>query len=158
MVGTFHLAQINIGKVRAPVEDPLLRDFMDALDAINALAEASPGFVWRLQTEAGNATDIHAFDDPDLLLNMSVWESVDDLYAFVYRTAHLDFMRRRREWFHAPEGIYQVLWWIPAGTEPTLADAKERLQHLTAYGPTPHAFTFKDRFRPPAAAAVSAAE
>ena len=157
MVSAYHVAQFNIGTVRAPVEDPLMRDFMEALDTINALAEASPGFVWRLQTDAGNATDIHAFDDPATLVNMSVWQSVDQLFDFVYKTAHMGFMRRRGEWFRPAAVPYMALWWIPAGTEPTVADAKSRLRHLAEHGPTPRAFTFAQRFPPPAQDALRAA-
>ena len=149
MVGTYHLAQLNIGLALFPVDDPLFADFMDALDGINALAEASPGFVWRLQTAEGNATSIHAFDDPNLLMNMSVWENADVLFDFVYKTSHQGFMARRREWFRKADGPYQVLWWIPAGTLPTIEDGKERLAMLPEHGPMPEAFTFKQRFPPP---------
>ncbi len=154
MVATYHLAQINIGRALYPVEDPRFADFMAALDEINALAEASPGFVWRLQTADGNATSIHAFDDPNLLINMSVWQDADALFSFVYKTSHAQFMARRREWFSKPDGPYQALWWIPAGTLPTIEDAKGRLELLRDRGPTPDAFTFKQRFPAPVDAAV----
>ena len=144
-----HLAQLNIGKVLAPVEDPVMADFMDQLDEINAIADTSPGFVWRLQTEEGNATSIHAFDDPMLLVNMSVWEDVESLYEFAYRTDHLGVVRDRLRWFHKHDGTYQVLWWVPAGHIPSLDEAKEKLEALATDGPTPAAFTFAKRFSPP---------
>ncbi len=158
MVDAWHLAQINIARVLAPVDDPRLADFMAALDEINALAETSPGFVWRLQTEEGNATSIHAFDDPDLLVNMSVWEDADSLFAYVYKTVHARFMARRREWFdHRFDGPYQVLWWIPAGHVPTVEEGKVRLRTLAERGPTAEAFTFKQRFPAPASAEIPVA-
>jgi hypothetical protein len=149
---TWRLAQINIGRIKAPTDDPLVKDFMDNLDRINALAESQPGFVWRLTGEGENdATDIHAFDDPMMLLNMSVWESVEELAAFVYRTAHRDVMRRRREWFE-PVETYMTLWWVPAGHRPTPAEAIARLELLKAMGPTAEAFTFREPFPAPDAA------
>ncbi len=154
MVSEYQLAQINIGLALFPVDDPQFADFMDALDEINALAEASPGFVWRLQTAEGNATSIKAFDDPNLIMNMSVWENADVLFDFVYKTSHQGFMARRREWFHKPDGPYQALWWIPAGKLPTIEDGKDRLEMLREHGPTPDAFTFKRSFPAPVDASV----
>ncbi len=145
----YHLAQINIGRVRYPVEDPRMAGFMTKLDEINALAERSPGFVWRLQSSEGNATSYHAFPDDDrLLLNMSVWTGVNELKDYVYRTAHSQFLRRREEWFEKFEGVYLALWWIPAGHHPTIEEARERLVHLEQHGPTPFAFTFQAVFAP----------
>jgi hypothetical protein len=140
------LAQMNVGTVLYDLDDPRLADFMNNLAAINALAEASPGFVWRLQTEEGDATGIKTSDDPRALVNMSVWESLEDLFRFVYRTDHRAFMVRRREWFQKPEGPYQVLWWIRKGRLPTAAEGLARLAHLCAHGPTPYAFTFNKAF------------
>ena len=149
----WHLAQLNIGRMVAPTNAPEVAEFMSALDPINALAEAAPGFVWRLQTEAGNATDIHAFDDdPLLLLNMSVWVSIESLRAFTYTSAHTDVLRRRREWFERLAEAHLVLWWIPAGHVPTIAEALERLERLRRDGPSPAAFTFRAPFEPEAAA------
>jgi len=145
----WHIAQMNVGTVRFPTEDPRLAGFMNRLDEINALAEASPGFVWRLQSDQGNATDIVLTDNPLFLVNMSVWESVEALFAFVYRTSHQGVMAQRREWFERPDEEYQVLWWIPAGTTPTPQDGLERLRHLQQHGPSPHAFTFRQKFAPP---------
>jgi hypothetical protein len=144
----WHIAQLNVGRAIAPPGSPELADFMAALDRINALAESSPGFVWRLQSASGNATDILVSDDPRSLVNMSVWDSVEALFAFVYRTAHTEVMQRRREWFEKPAQAHQVLWWIPAGHIPTLEEALQRLVDLRRDGPTERAFTFS-RHRPP---------
>jgi hypothetical protein len=138
------LAQLNVGRAAAPLDSEQLRDFMENLDPINDLADASPGFVWRLQTEDGNATAIKAWDDPLMILNMSVWESVESLADFVYRSAHTDFLRRRREFFEKPVEAIQVLWWVEDGHRPTVTEALERLDHLRAHGPTDHAFTFRE--------------
>jgi hypothetical protein len=152
---TWHLAQLNIGRLRAPTEDPATGDFMANLDRINTLAEATPGFVWRLQTDEGNATAIRAFDgDPLMILNMSVWESVDSLADYVYRSDHTPFLRRRGEWFERLSEVYLVLWWIPAGTVPTIEEALARLEHLKSHGPTPEAFTFRRPFPHPGGPAI----
>jgi hypothetical protein len=143
-----HLAQLNIARFKYAPEDPGLADFMAALDPINALADSSPGFVWRLQDESGNATGINAFDDPMTLVNMSVWEDVDSLYEFVYRSPHIGIMRRRAEWTQRMEEAHMVLWWIPEDHIPTLDEAKGKLDLLRGTGPTPEAFTFRDRFPP----------
>lgn len=143
---THHLAQLNVGRLRAPTDDPLVAEFMEALDPINALADDSPGFVWRFQTEDGNATAERPFADDEILVNFSTWESVDALADYVYRSDHMAFMRRRREWFERFDGVYIVLWWVPAGHRPTVGEAVERLDHLREHGPTPHAFTFRQRF------------
>jgi hypothetical protein len=146
-----HLAQVNIALPRAPVDSTELADFMVLLDPINLLADHSPGFVWRLQTESGNATEIRPFDDDRLMVNLSVWESLEALREFVYSSRHLDVMRRRREWFHRLAEAYLTLWWLPAGTLPTIDEAKDRLAHLQRHGPGPDAFTFRDPFPPPGA-------
>jgi hypothetical protein len=144
---TWHLAQLNIGRLRAEVDDPSIAEFMDNLDPINALAEVSPGFVWRLQTDEGNATAIRAFEgDPLMVLNLSVWESIESLADFAYRSAHTPFLRRRGEWFERLGEVYMVLWWIPAGTVPTVGEALDRLDHLKRVGPSPEAFTFHRPF------------
>ncbi len=142
-----HLAELNIGRLHAPIDAPEIADFADALDEINALAEAAPGFVWRLQTDEGNATGIKAFEDELTILNLSAWTSVEALADYVYRSAHTPFLRRRREWFERME-MAVVLWWIPAGHTPPVAEALARLDHLRVHGPTPHAFTFRERFAP----------
>jgi len=143
-----HLAQLNVGRLRMPLDAPEIADFVGALDPVNALADVAPGFVWRLQTDDGDATAIRVFDDEMILVNMSVWESLDALADFVYRGDHVAVMRRRREWFEHMEDAYLVLWWIPASSVPSIADAQERLEHLCHHGPSPHAFTFRQRFLP----------
>jgi hypothetical protein len=145
----WHVAQLNIARAIAPTDSPALAEFMAALDRINAIADAADGFVWRLIGDGGNSTDVRHGDDPLLLVNMSVWRDVEALFAYVYKTGHTEVMRRRREWFEAPAAAYQVLWWIPAGHVPTVDEAMARLEHLRAHGPTPHAFTFKQRFAAP---------
>jgi hypothetical protein len=145
----WHLAQVNIGRLVAPRGDPRVTPFFEALDRINALAEASPGFVWRLKDEAGNATSIQYSPDPLLIPNMSVWTDAESLFDFVYRSAHTPVMARRRDYFERFEGAYQALWWIPAGTVPTVNDALSRLWMIDRFGPTQDAFTFKARFPKP---------
>lgn len=144
----WQIAQLNIARAVAPVDSPALADFAAQLAEINALADASPGFVWRLAGGSGNATDVRVDDDPLLLVNMSVWTSPEHLFDFVYRTAHSRVMARRREWFERLE-IYQVLFWVPDGHRPTVTEAMARLAHLRTHGPSPEAFTFKQRYPPP---------
>ncbi|MGV9661640.1 DUF3291 domain-containing protein [Nocardia niigatensis] len=153
-----HLAQLNIGRMVAPEGDPRVAEFFTALDEINAVADSSPGFVWRMvDGESNNATSLRPYDDPHMLVNMSVWESRNALFDYVYRSGHLEFVRRRREWFVPLREVFTVLWWVPAGTLPTLADAMARLDHLRENGPTPYAFTFRQGFEPETAAEASAA-
>jgi hypothetical protein len=146
-----HLAQLNIGVMKAPLDSPVMVDFMANLDRINALAEATPGFVWRLQTDEGNATALRPLDETTIV-NMSVWAGVEPLRAYVYKTAHADYLRRRKEWFEPMAEAYMVLWWIPAGHRPTIEEALERLDALRRRGPTAEAFTFRHVFPAPNAA------
>jgi hypothetical protein len=146
---SWHLAQINVGRLVAPEGDPRIAPFFAALDRVNAIADASPGFVWRLQGEGGNATDLRPTSDPLFLVNMSVWGDADSLFTFVYRSGHAPEMARRREYFERFEGAYQALWWVPVGHVPTVDEGLSRLWRLDRYGPTPHAFTFKSRFPAP---------
>ncbi|CAM4201486.1 DUF3291 domain-containing protein [Nocardiopsis rhodophaea] len=144
-----HLAQLNVGTLNAPLDDPSMAGFVDNLAPINALADASPGFVWRYTDEGSDdATDARPFGD-DLLINLSVWASWEALWEFTYRSDHIDLLRRRREWFRHMRDASLVLWWIPAGHIPTLDEAGERLSLLRHHGPTAEAFTFKDSFGPP---------
>ena len=147
----WHLAQINIARFKAPIDAPSIAGFVEMLDPINVIADVAPGFVWRLQTDEGNATSIRAFDDDLILVNMSVWESVEELNAFVYRSPHFEVFGRRREWTEHLERAYVALWWIPAGTIPSVEEGKRRLDLLIERGPTPEAFTFKRSFPVPAA-------
>jgi len=146
----YHVAQYNIAKLLAPLDSAQLADFMAALDPLNALADDWPGFVWRHQTEDGNSTSIRVRDDPMILINFSVWESLEELHKYTYRSAHTDIYRRRREFFEHMEVPYLVLWWVPAGHEPSVEEAEERLDHMQASGPSAYAFGFKSRFPPPA--------
>lgn len=148
VMARYHLAQINVGRLRASINDPLVAEFVDALDRINALADAAPGFVWRLQTEEGNATGIQTSDDELFIINMSVWETSDDLFQYVYRTEHVDFLRNRREWFERMGDAHMCLWWVPADDIPSIDDGLERLDHFTRHGSTPNAFSFRDQFDP----------
>jgi hypothetical protein len=149
------LAQVNIGRLIAPLDAPRMADFVAALDPVNAVADAAPGFIWRLQTEDGNATALRVFEqdaegaDGGILINLSVWESVEALAAFVYGAAHLPVLRRRREWFERMKEAYTALWWIPRGHIPAIGEAEDRVRHLRAHGPTPHAFTLREHFPPP---------
>jgi heme-degrading monooxygenase HmoA len=150
-----HLAQLNVATLRAPLDTPELAEFVAQLEPVNALADGSRGFIWRLQTEDGDATAIRAFDDDRIIVNLSVWESLEALRSFVYASRHLDVMRRRRQWFHRMADPYLALWWLPAGTIPTLAQARGRLELLDRNGPTANAFTFRDPFPEPAGTARS---
>jgi hypothetical protein len=146
----YQLAQVNIALPVAPLTSDQLADFVAALDPVNAKADAAPGFVWRLQTEAGDVTGIRGFGDDRLIVNMSVWSSLERLADFVYRSpGHSAVMRRRREWFEKLAVAYHALWWIPSGHQPTISEAEERLGHLRSHGPTDVAFTFRTRFPPP---------
>lgn len=144
----FELAQLNIARLKAPVDSPALKDFVDSLDRINRLAEQSPGYVWRLKDDAGNATALRHFG-PDYIVNLTVWKDVAALHDYVYKSGHVEIMRRRREWFERMAEAYSVLWWVPAGERPTPAAAEERLELLRAAGPTSHAFTFQQAFAAP---------
>jgi uncharacterized protein DUF3291 len=146
----FHLAQVNIARMLAPLEDPLMAGFVARLDEINALADRSPGFVWRLQTEAGNATYIKPYEDDRILFNLSVWESVERLKEYVYHSAHSGVMRGRSQWFEKFDGPYMALWWVKAGHIPTVEEAKERLDHLREHGDSEFAFSFKRIYAPQA--------
>ena len=149
MTSKFQLAQVNIGRVLYPTDDERMRAFVGRLDDLNKLADESPGFVWRLQTEAGNATDLRPYDDERLLMNMSVWETLEDLRAYVYRSAHAPVLGQRKQWFEPLTTPILALWWVPAGHRPDMAEARARIDELAARGPGPRAFTFKQPFPPP---------
>lgn len=143
----YHLAQVNMGRIKAPLDSEVMKGFMLRLDEINALADRSPGFVWRLQTSAGNATYFRPYPEDDgILLNMSVWESIETLKDYVYKTAHKQLLQHRHEWFEKFSGVYLALWWVPAGHIPSIDEAKKRIAHLNAHGPTQFAFNFKTTF------------
>jgi hypothetical protein len=146
-VSEYHLAQLNIAKMKFSIDAPELAEFVARLEDINALADDSPGFVWRLQTEDGDATAIDYFG-PEYLVNMSVWKDVESLHSYIYRSAHNEVMARRKEWFERMVEAYSVLWWIPLGSTPTLEEAARRLNSLRDHGPGAKAFTFKQVFPP----------
>lgn len=145
----YHLAQLNIGKLIHPIDHPDIAGFADNLDRINALAEASKGFVWRLKDESGNATDIHAFGDPLIIVNMSVWETLEDLKVFVYKSDHMEILRKRSLWFEKMPSAHMVLWWVRKGHIPTIDEAKLRLNRLDNMGESQEAFSFRKAFSPP---------
>lgn len=142
----YHIAQVNIGRIRAELDDPIMAGFVNRLAEINALADGSPGFVWRLKTDEGNATYLRPFADERTLLNMSVWEDVESLRHYVYQTAHRELLRQRHAWFEKFAGAYSALWWVPAGHVPGMDEAKRRVAYLDANGPTEFAFTFNALF------------
>ena len=146
MTADFHLAQANIARMRAPQDDPLMEGFVSRLEPLNALADSSPGFVWRLQTDEGDATSLRVFDDELILFNLTVWESIEALESYVYRTQHVGAVQKRAEWFERPTKSPFVLWWIKAGHIPTEQEGKKRLEMLWENGPTASAFTFRTRF------------
>lgn len=145
----YQLAQLNVGIIKGPMDSPLMADFAASLARINAVADRSPGFIWRLQTDDGDATAIRPFEDEKLLVNMSVWRDVESLQQYVYSTAHVELLRRRREWFESMNTAFLVLWCVPAGHRPSIAEAIEKLEVLRANGPTAAAFTFRRPFAPP---------
>jgi hypothetical protein len=145
----YHVAQYNIARLIAPLDDPRIAGFVAALEPINRLGDESPGFVWRHQTADGNSTSVRVRGDPLILINFSVWESIEAMFEYTYRSAHADIFRRRREFFEASELPQLVLWWVPAGHEPSVEEAEERLDYLRRHRPSPYAFGFKSRFAPP---------
>jgi hypothetical protein len=151
-----HLAQINIGRLIAPIDDPRIAEFVAGLAPINALADQFPGFVWRLQSDSGNATDIPFSEDPTLLVNMSVWESLEALRSYIYRSEHVEFFRKRAQWFQKLDKPHYCLWWVPAGHRPSVAEGRERIEHYQKHGSTPFSFWFSQHFPAPADESVLA--
>lgn len=147
---SWQLAQLNVAHLRQPLDHPDTAQFVAALDDVNALAESSPGFIWRLTDESGQSSSyVRADDDPLVIINLSVWRSPDDLHHFVFRTAHAAFLRRRREWFERMAAAFLVCWWVPAGEVPTVDDALDRLARLRRDGVSDDSFTLRDRRPPP---------
>jgi len=148
-VSNYQLAQINVARLVAPLDTPEIEEFVAALDPVNASADRAAGFVWRLQADDGNATSVRAFDDPLVIVNLTVWESIEALESFVFcDDGHKAVLRRRRDWFERPTEAHTALWWVPAGTTPTVAEAAARLVHLREHGASETAFTFRERFAP----------
>ena len=146
----YQLAQINISRLIAPIDDPKIAEFVAQLEPINAMADQAPGFVWRLQSAAGNATDIAYNDDPFVIVNMSVWESAPALRDFAYKSGHIQVFRDRAKWFGKMDKPSYCLWWVPAGHQPSVAEGRERLEHYQTHGATPHSFWFSRQFPQPA--------
>ncbi|MEU7495689.1 DUF3291 domain-containing protein [Streptomyces griseofuscus] len=151
----YELAQVNIARLRHPLDSAELKDFVDGLDPVNAVADTSDGFVWRLKSDSGNATDVPVLGDAWLIVNLSVWRDAEALTAFMYRGQHRELLARRREFFERLEEAVTALWWVPAGHRPAVAEAEDRLLHLRAHGPTPYAFTLRAPFAPGEEEAVS---
>ena len=145
----YHLAQINIARMLAPIDDPIMEEFVAQLPPINALAEESLGFVWRLQSDGGDATSIKVYEDDMVIINLTVWESLEALRQYVYKSAHSNVMRDRRRWFEKFDGPYYALWWVPAGHLPSPEEGKQRLEHLRKHGDSEYAFSFKNLFSGP---------
>lgn len=154
--GSFQLAQVNVMHLKAPLDSAALQPFVAALAPVNALADQAPGFVWRLQTPDGDATALRVFGDDTLLVNMSTWTSLEALADYVYRSAHAEIMRRRREFALPAAEAYVALWWVPAGHRPTVREAEDRLRHLRLNGPTPFAFGVRSPFPAPPSGAAPA--
>ncbi|WP_153813179.1 DUF3291 domain-containing protein [Streptomyces sp. SUK 48] len=151
----YELAQVNIARLRHPLDSAELKDFVDGLDPVNAAADASDGFVWRLQNDSGNATDVPVLGDDWVIVNISVWRDPEALTAFMYRGLHRELLARRREFFERLQEAVTALWWVPAGHRPAVTEAEDRLLHLRAHGPTAYAFTLRAPFAPGEEAAVS---
>jgi hypothetical protein len=147
-VSKYELAQLNIATLKAPLDSPLLADFVANLDRINSVADGSAGFVWRLQTTEGDATALRPLGD-DKLVNMSVWKDVASLRNYVYRSAHVEVMRRRKEWFEHMSAPFVVLWWVPKGHRPSIEEAVSKLELLRSAGPSEEAFTFRQAYPAP---------
>jgi Domain of unknown function (DUF3291) len=142
----FYLAQVNIAKMLAPIDSLLMKDFVDNLSRINALAEQSEGFIWRLKDENDNATSLKVFDDDFLIINMSVWESKEALFKFTYNSSHIEILKRKKEWFQKMTAMHMAIWYVPVGHFPSPEEAKERLSYLNEHGETPYSFLFKSNF------------
>jgi hypothetical protein len=145
-MGKFQLAQINVAQAKAEMDTDAMSRFVSRLDEINQIADKSPGFIWRLQSDDGDATSIRVFDDPLLLVNMSVWDSVEALKTFVYKSLHVELIRDREAWFNKLGTAHQALWWIPHGHIPTTREAEEKLEHIRQHGASQEAFTFGKLF------------
>jgi hypothetical protein len=151
----WHFAELNIGRLHEPLDHPATKEFVDALDEINALADASPGFVWRLKDEETGLSSsfVQTDDDPLNIVNLSVWETPEQLHDYVYRSAHTPFLRRRREWFQRVE-LFLACWWVPAGHRPSVTEALAKLEQLGREGPSDEVFTLRDRRPAPTVRAV----
>ena len=143
-----HLAQVNIAKMKDPIDSPMMADFVNNLDRINALAEYSEGFIWRLKDEDNNATSVKVFDNDFLIINLSVWENAELLKNYVYNSLHVEILKRKKEWFEKMDQMHMALWYVEKGIFPSPIEAKEKLEYLRAHGETPLSFSFKSKFIP----------
>ena len=145
----YHIAQFNIARMLAPIDDPIMAEFVAQLAPVNALADKTPGFVWRLQTDSGDATSVKVYDDDRIIVNLTVWESIEALREFVYKNAHYAVLHDRKRWFEKFDGPYYALWWIPAGQLPSVEESRERLDYLRQHRDSEYAFSFKQVFPVP---------
>lgn len=143
-----NLAQFNIAKMKGLIDSSIMDGFRNSLDYVNAIAEKSPGFIWRLKDESGDATNIKVFNDEYLIVNMSVWKDIDSLFNYVYHSDHVEYFKRRKEWFHKMEKMHMVLWPVPEDHFPSPEEGKERLEHLIKHGESDYAFSFKQKHKP----------
>lgn len=144
---TYHLAQVNIAKRLAPMDDPIMQDFINNVEHINAIADKAEGFIWRMQDEDKELA-VEIFQDDALLINISVWKNLESLFDYTYKSGHIEVFKRKKEWFSKMKMVHMAFWYVPEGYEPTFQDAKNRLDYLNKYGDTPYAFTFKSKFSP----------
>jgi hypothetical protein len=142
----YYLAQVNIGRILGPIDSPVMADFVANLNPINELAEKSNGFIWRLKDDTNNATSIKIYDDDFIIVNMSVWKNIETLFEYVYKSNHVEFFKRRKEWFEKMPQMHMALWYVPIDKHPTVEEAVERIDYLRAHGETPYAFSFKKKF------------
>ena len=146
----YHIAQINVARmIGVNIDDPVMKEFVDNLDRVNEMAESSPGFIWRLKDESNNASSFDPYKDDKIIINISVWQDIESLENFTYKTFHSDFLRRRKEWFKKYGQAHYAMWWIPQGETPSLDESVDRLNHMQEYGPSEKAFNFKVNFAQP---------
>jgi hypothetical protein len=149
---THHLAQINVARLRRPLDHAETVEFVEALDPVNEKAEAADGFVWRLKDEAGQSSSfvpVEGIEDPLEIVNYSIWRDLATLEHFVFKSGHVELLRRRREWFERNDQPSTACWWVPAGSIPSVGEAYRRLQHLRAHGPSSEAWPLNRPFPPP---------
>jgi hypothetical protein len=140
------IAEINVARMKGVnIQDPIMREFVDNLDKVNEIAENSEGFVWRLKDENNNATGFNPYEDEQVIINVSVWENIEKLERFTYQTLHVEFLKRRKEWFQTFGKFYSAIWWIPTGKFPTILEAIEKLAHLQTHGPSSLVFDFRNK-------------
>ena len=148
-MGNYHIAEINIARMKGVnIDDPVMKEFVDNLNSVNTLAENSKGFVWRLKADDNNATSLNPYNDEQVIINVSVWKTIEDLEHFMYKTFHTDFLKRRKEWFHTYGKVHTAMWWVKAGHTPAIEECIEKLHHLQVYGHSTFVFDFKNKYAP----------